>query len=471
MITLTVYSYQSLIHMARKTDTFRYNHRSIEGIKTKMNDIKFAYCEHPRNWGVVDGEGLCTVKVDGAQVGISYDIVVNTPELMRLVNRGVELSKDAQKVDALKEKVKARFGGGTTNTTDPAETNSNKGSRRNSMDSFHSADGETVGSPGVSPGNSMKKHRNLSAKRKNASHADADAALDGMFGGGIFGGGGPLDEEGSDEGQSSGDSDDDYEAARENGEETSSSWGWGVDSLWGGGAAASPPEENEIAARARAEELSVPLTAEQKEKLEKHRQMLRDLLGEEFVVTEPVVELRVHATSIAVGQLDVEIGGTSAAWLYNMIALVLTQQLRGTIEERINNLTVRQLGKLSGTVEAYSAGLIKVTVVRDDDETEDEPEQSMLGSWVSGGGLGKLRKDCGDWGKGWRCSHWQPGGVIKRTPSARGEIMQADGSRELAPESVESVAAGIGSLNVVTESETDEEDDGGLAGAAAGSMF
>ena len=239
----------------------------------------------------------------------------------------------------------------------------------------------------------------------------------------------------------------------------------------GGGAAASPPEENEIAARARAEELSVPLTAEQKEKLEKHRQMLRDLLGEEFVVTEPVVELRVHATSIAVGQLDVEIGGTSAAWLYNMIALVLTQQLRGTIEERINNLTVRQLGKLSGTVEAYSAGLIKVTVVRDDDETEDEPEQSMLGSWVSGGGLGKLRKDCGDWGKGWRCSHWQPGGVIKRTPSARGEIMQADGSRELAPESVESVAAGIGSLNVVTESETDEEDDGGLAGATAGSMF
>ena len=38
-----------------------------------------------------------------------------------------------------------------------------------------------------------------------------------------------------------------------------------------------------------------------------------------FVVTEPVLELRVHATSIAVGQLDVEIGGTSAAWLYNMV--------------------------------------------------------------------------------------------------------------------------------------------------------
>ena len=98
MITLTVYSYQSLIHMARKTDTFRYNHRSIEGIKTKMNDIKFAYCEHPRNWGVVDGEGLCTVKVDGAQVGISYDIVVNIqgdepliePEIIDDVVRALE---------------------------------------------------------------------------------------------------------------------------------------------------------------------------------------------------------------------------------------------------------------------------------------------------------------------------------------------------------------------------------------------
>ena len=63
-----------------------------------------------------------------------------------------------------------------------------------------------------------------------------------------------------------------------------------------------------------------------------------------------------------------EDGGTSAAWLYNMIALVLTQQLRGTIEDRINNLTVRQLGRLSGTVEAYSAGLIKVSVVKDDEE-------------------------------------------------------------------------------------------------------
>ena len=79
---------------------------------------------------------------------------------------------------------------------------------------------------------------------------------------------------------------------------------------------------------------SAGMSGEQREKLSRHQDLLRDLLGEEFVVQEPVMELRVHATSIAVGQLDVEIGGTSAAWLYNMIALVLTQQLRGTIEVR-----------------------------------------------------------------------------------------------------------------------------------------
>ena len=173
------------------------------------------------------------------------------------------------------------------------------------------------------------------------------------------------------------------------------------------------------------------MTEQQREKLNRHRALLRDMLGEEFVVKDPVMELRVHATSIAVGQLDVEIGGTSAAWLYNMIALVLTQQLRGTIEERINNLTVRQLGKLSGTVEAYSAGLIKVVVVKEEEQEEEEPEQSMLGSWVSGGGLGQLRRDCGAWGEGWRCSHWKEGARIKRTPSSATEIVGADGIKRL----------------------------------------
>ena len=36
---------------------------SIDGIRTVMNDIHFAYCEFPKNWGMVDSEGLCTVKV------------------------------------------------------------------------------------------------------------------------------------------------------------------------------------------------------------------------------------------------------------------------------------------------------------------------------------------------------------------------------------------------------------------------
>ena len=418
---------------------------SVEGIRTKMRDIRFAYCEHPKNWGVVDGEGLCTVKVDGARVGISYDVVVNTPELMRLVNKSVELSKDEARVGALREKVKARFA--RPSDGDGRGAASNPASRRASIDSFHSA-------------GSVENAEPASASRPaaRAAHADADAALDAAFGGGVFGSGGEADDDSREA------EEDEFELAEDEG----GSWGWGVDALWGGSSASPAAHDDAVAAESRADEFSVPLTAEQKEKLERHRAMLRELLGEEFVVTEPVVELRVHATSIAVGQLDVEIGGTSAAWLYNMIALVLTQQLRGTIEDRINNLTVRQLGKLSGTVEAFSAGLIKVAVVRDHDSDEDEPEQSMLGSWVSGGGLGKLRRDCGEWGRGWQCSHWEPGGVIKRTPSACGEIMQADGSRVLAPaDAMEALA-----LRTRTEEEySSEEEDGGLSGAAASSVF
>jgi hypothetical protein len=85
---------------------------SIDGIRTVMNDIQFAYCEFPRSWGVVDSEGKCTVKVDGARVGISYDIVINTHQLMRLVNHGVELSKNEEKLTCFKDRVQARWGGG-----------------------------------------------------------------------------------------------------------------------------------------------------------------------------------------------------------------------------------------------------------------------------------------------------------------------------------------------------------------------
>ena len=74
-------------------------------------------------------------------------------------------------------------------------------------------------------------------------------------------------------------------------------------------------------------------------------------------------------------------------------------------EDKINSITVRQLGKLAGTVEAYSAGLLKVSVVNKAEE--QPPEESMLGSWVASGSLGQLRENCGVWGADWKCSHWE----------------------------------------------------------------
>ena len=76
----------------------------VRGIKTKMEEIEFAYCEHPRGWGVIDGEGLCTVKVDGARVGISYEIIINTPRLVQIVNQGVEIVKNESTRDELTAK-------------------------------------------------------------------------------------------------------------------------------------------------------------------------------------------------------------------------------------------------------------------------------------------------------------------------------------------------------------------------------
>ena len=163
---------------------------SIEGIRTVMNDIRFAYCEFPKNWGVVDSEGLCTVKVDGAKVGISYDIIVNTPELMRLVNRGVELSKNEEKIAELKEKVKAKFA--NARGEGPGAEGANEGSRRASIDSFHSADeGErrsagagagadaspaTKTSPATSQEFSSPASKKKKKKKKTPNHAAADAA-------------------------------------------------------------------------------------------------------------------------------------------------------------------------------------------------------------------------------------------------------------------------------------------------------
>jgi hypothetical protein len=478
---------------------------SIEGIRTVMNDIRFAYCEFPKNWGVVDSEGLCTVKVDGAKVGISYDIIVNTPELMRLVNRGVELSKNEEKIAELKEKVKAKFA--NARGEGPGAEGANEGSRRASIDSFHSADeGErrsagagadaspaTKTSPATSPEFSSPASKKKKKKKKTPNHAAADAALDRAFGGGIFGGGGGGD------GEASGSEEEDGEASGSDAEGSSgapsssdpsasasgSGWGLGFDAFNPFGASKEADEtlsegsEKEVTSNGGSTNdaaESIHLTSVQKEKLERHRALLRDLLGDDFVVEQPVLELRVHATSITVGELDVEIGGTSAAWLYNMIALVLTQQLRGAIEERINNLTVRQLGKLSGTVAAYSAGLIKVAVVADPEEGDEEDQQGgLLSGWVTSGGLGKLRRDCGAWGKEWQCSHWCVGEIIRRTPSAPGEIMMADGTRALAPEGFvgkkETAEREAREKKAKDEDEEDEDSDEGLSNAAAAGVF
>ena len=68
-----------------------------------------------------------------------------------------------------------------------------------------------------------------------------------------------------------------------------------------------------------------------------------------------------------------------------MIALVLTEQLRGRIEERINNITVRQLARLSGAVAAYSAGLIQVEVMGDQSDSEDyDSDEEGLFSGMTG---------------------------------------------------------------------------------------
>ena len=108
---------------------------------------------------------------------------------------------------------------------------------------------------------------------------------------------------------------------------------------------------------------------DRQKQLEKNRKFVEDILGAKFL-GRPVLTLRVHTTHIAVGKLDVEIGGTSAAWLYNMIALVLTEQLwshRRAHQQHHCPPTCR----LSGAVAAYSAGLIQVEVMGDQSDSED----------------------------------------------------------------------------------------------------
>jgi len=325
----------------------------VGDIKTTMKDVEFAYCEFPRNWGMVDGEGLCTVTVDGASVGITYEIIINTNQLLKLVNQGVELAKDDRKIqelnDKIQEKIRLRKEQKERETaaakakaeaekpapaTKPVAIESRKSFE--SVDSFDSGN-EDFGSPN--------------------SHADVDAlgsALDRAFGGNAFAG--------------------DYDARSPP-------------------ISPSSPKENQFH-----DATDDARVLDTKEKLARNRKVVGEILGDDFLGNEPVLELRVHTTHISVGELDVHISGTSAAWLYNMIALVLTQQLRGTIEEKINNITVKQLARVSGAVAAYSAGLIEVSIYQDE---EDEDDLASMFSGVTG----SLRENPGKWGTDWRCSH------------------------------------------------------------------
>ena len=308
---------------------------SIEGIRTVMNDIRFAYCEYPKSWGMVDSDGTCSVKVEGARVGISYDIIVNTAQLMRIVNHGVELSKDESKVNELKEKVQKRW---QERGQQNGQENEPKGEIANGF-AHRDDEHDEFKSPEPSPKGEAPK----------VDHSAADAAVDKAFGGGlVFGawGGGEAESESDEE---------DYDDARENQQHKrtssiSESLLGGIASLQHFGGGDSDSEllgggVGSIAADQPRRSTATPGGAAQRgpARGERHRALLRDLLGDDFVVNDPVMELGARHQHPRRRARRPEIGGTSAAWLYNMIALVLTQQLGGTIEDRINNLTVRQL--------------------------------------------------------------------------------------------------------------------------------
>ena len=314
----------------------------VTDINTVMKDVEFAYCEFPRNWGVVDGEGLCTVTVDGASVGITYEIIINTQQLMKLVNHGVELAKDDAKLAETKAKIETKL-------KERKEAKERETAAKASKEAA-----APVNIPSNDAQNDIRKSPDsVKSEEFGSPQGEVDAlgsALDRAFGANMF-----------------------ADASAD------------VDSP-----PMSPTAFHDATDDARL------LNAE--EKLARNRKVVGEILGEDFLGSEPVLELRVHTTHIHIGELDVQISGTSAAWLYNMIALVLTQQLRGTIEEKINNITVKQLARVSGTVAAYSAGLIELSIYQDE-ESDDE-----FGSMLSGV-TGSLRENPGVWGEDWRCSH------------------------------------------------------------------
>ena len=388
----------------------------VRGIKTKMEEIEFAYCEHPRGWGVIDGEGLCTVKVDGARVGISYEIIINTPRLVQIVNQGVEIVKNESTRDELTAKFQTSLEERRKASASADENNSE------------------FATPVLSP--SGKNPQDMSPSFQEAENSEKfdlstvddalSSALDRAFGGGGAFGEPPESPEDTPPHSPN-------ESTFGSGEQQKHAYFQPRKQSFDGNIIRGTTTANINGSKPGHDNISGNEEIDRQAQLEKNRKFVEDILGAEFLGTDPVLTLRVHTTHIAVGKLDVEIGGTSAAWLYNMIALVLTEQLRGRIEERINNITVRQLARLSGAVAAYSAGLIQVEVMGDQSDSEDyDSDEEGLFSGMTG----SLREDLGQWNIDWVCSHC-PGEASEKLQSRRKFGSKTDLRRNSRGESME----------------------------------
>ena len=388
----------------------------VRGIKTKMEEIEFAYCEHPRGWGVIDGEGLCTVKVDGARVGISYEIIINTPRLVQIVNQGVEIVKNESTRDELTAKFQTSLEERRKASASADENNSE------------------FATPVLSP--SGKNPQDMSPSFQEAGNSEKfdlstvddalSSALDRAFGGGGAFGEPPESPEDTPPHSPN-------ESTFGSGEQQKHAYFQPRKPSFDGSTIRDTTTANINGSKPGHDNKSGNEEIDRQAQLEKNRKFVEDILGAEFLGTDPVLTLRVHTTHIAVGKLDVEIGGTSAAWLYNMIALVLTEQLRGRIEERINNITVRQLARLSGAVAAYSAGLIQVEVMGDQSDSEDyDSDEEGLFSGMTG----SLREDLGQWNVDWVCSHC-PGEASEKLQSKRKFGSKTDLRRNSRGESME----------------------------------
>ena len=388
----------------------------VRGIKTKMEEIEFAYCEHPRGWGVIDGEGLCTVKVDGARVGISYEIIINTPRLVQIVNQGVEIVKNESTRDELTAKFQTSLEERRKASASADENNSE------------------FATPVLSP--SGKNPQDMSPSFQEAGNSEKfdlstvddalSSALDRAFGGGGAFGEPPESPEDTPPHSPN-------ESTFGSGEQQKHAYFQPRKPSFDGNTIRGTTTANINGSKPGHDNKSGNEEIDRQAQLEKNRKFVEDILGAEFLGTDPVLTLRVHTTHIAVGKLDVEIGGTSAAWLYNMIALVLTEQLRGRIEERINNITVRQLARLSGAVAAYSAGLIQVEVMGDQSDSEDyDSDEEGLFSGMTG----SLREDLGQWNVDWVCSHC-PGEASEKLQSKRKFGSKTDLRRNSRGESME----------------------------------